>query len=253
MTALEVLHSNTMRPEAVTPKQKDPRMCWWGVLVLQHRRQNKNKWLKHFGEPRPFWNNDTMDQHQRCIMSWYITPVGRFNAISLTIQQSWKSECVQWSRGLHRLSMLKSSGVDEECKYHDQAVKKLQAGQAKWYQWHINEELPWSTKNSGGKIMPPDHPQCRCCDLWVFTSYWQPTRPPGDGTTALRLLYIKPWAKRLWDRLCYLRFGCSGSRGLQTHQVIQTDCVGLQNIFPTLFCCPDKEQWVFPKSYTLQC
>ena len=26
-----------------------------------------------------------------------------FDVISLTVQQSWKSECVQWSRGLHRL------------------------------------------------------------------------------------------------------------------------------------------------------
>ena len=31
--------------------------------------------------------------------------VGRYDVFSLTMEQSWKGECVQWSRGLHRLSI----------------------------------------------------------------------------------------------------------------------------------------------------
>ena len=39
-------------------------------------------------------------------------------------------------------SMLRSSGVDEECKHHDEAVEQLQAAQATWSR-KLTERLDW--------------------------------------------------------------------------------------------------------------
>ena len=39
-------------------------------------------------------------------------------------------------------TILKSSGIDEECKRHDKAVEQLQAAQAAW-SWKRTERLDW--------------------------------------------------------------------------------------------------------------
>ena len=149
--------------------------------------------------------------------------------------------------------MFKSSVFDDGRKHHDQAVEQLQAAHAEWsQQWTerfdwINKELQW--QNNAVQTFHNVDIMIREYSL-VTGNQLDPLGP--------------------WTQLSDYYMPSAMQKDHETHKVIRTDHTRLQKkllaitagislvvwwvcYFSHAFCCPVIEQWVFPKSYTLQC
>ena len=112
-------------------------------------------------------------------------------------------------------SMLKSSGLDEECKRHDKAVEQLQAAQAEWSRKRT-DRLDWISgdlRRQGLAVQPFRDVDDAMLEYWRVTGkQFDPDGPEPN----LCGLHAEHQPKRPLDRLRCLGNGRDRPGGLQT-------------------------------------